>query len=89
MLSLITLFFVLFLIRVPALGRFFFEPGMLVGPLVMHVIPQQWGAGNSGEDSRLLFVAVVNLSAIAIWWVLFSAGFYIFLARHRQSKANG
>jgi putative effector of murein hydrolase LrgA (UPF0299 family) len=88
MVSLIALFFALFLIRMPSLGRLFFEPGMLVGPLVMHVIPPRWGVGNAGEDSRLLFVAVVNLSAIATWWVLFSAGFYILFARRRQPKAN-
>jgi hypothetical protein len=78
MVSLIALFFDLFLIRVPSLGRLFFEPGMLVGPLVMHVIPPRWGAGNAGEESRLLFVAVVNLSALANGGCFFPRAFTSF-----------
>jgi putative effector of murein hydrolase LrgA (UPF0299 family) len=84
----ITFWFLLFLIHVLALGRVLYEPGMLLAPLILHFLPAEWGAGNFGEDSRLLYVSVVNLSALTVWWALFSTGVYLWLRRRRQSKVD-
>jgi hypothetical protein len=82
----IAFLFILFLVHAPALGRFLFEPGTLLAPFILHLIPAEWGAGNFGEDSRLLYVSVVNLSALAVWWTLFSVGVYLWMRCRRQSK---
>jgi len=86
--SLIAIFFTLALIRTPSLRILFLKPGMVVAPLIVNIIPSQWGSGENGENGRLLFVAVVNLSALAIWWLFFSVGFYIYFARRPRPKVN-
>jgi hypothetical protein len=71
--------FVLHLVHIPGLGQMLFKPGTLLAPLIMNVMPSEWGAGGFGEDGRLLYATVVNLSALAVWWTLFSIGIYFWL----------
>jgi hypothetical protein len=78
----------LVVIRAPVLARIFLYPGTLLAPSVLHVIPAHWGAGDFGEDGRLLYVAAVNLSALAAWWSLFSTGVCVWLRRRAPSKVN-
>jgi hypothetical protein len=84
----IAFLFLLSLLHVPAVGRLFFGPGMLIAPLILHVVPAKWGAGNFGEDGRLLYVSVVNLSALAVWWAFFSTCVYLWLRRRWLSKVD-